>query len=87
MAGDLKNSSLRPHGHIFITDPDGRETGLDCHQCCHCDAHFAIVKGSGKIRGFCTRCMQSTCGRPECHECVPFEKKLEQVEAGKRFLL
>lgn len=52
-------------------------------QCCHCGKHFAMVKGSGKLRGHCLKCNKFTCGAIECCTCVPFEKKLDLFEAGK----
>jgi hypothetical protein len=52
-------------------------------QCCHCGNHFAMIKGSGKKRGYCLKCNSITCGALECCKCVPFEKKLELFEAGK----
>ncbi len=51
-------------------------------QCCHCGNHFIMVKGSGVKRGWCMKCHAITCGKIECCICVPFEKKLEQAEAG-----
>jgi hypothetical protein len=53
-------------------------------QCCHCGNHFIMVKGSGRLRGWCMKCHGITCGNIECCPCIPFEKKLEEVEAGKR---
>lgn len=52
-------------------------------QCCHCGNHFAMIKGSGKKRGWCMKCHSITCGKIECCSCVPFEKKLELYESGK----
>lgn len=52
-------------------------------QCCHCGNHFAMIKGSGKKRGWCMKCHGITCGALGCCKCVPFEKKLELFEAGK----
>lgn len=56
-------------------------------QCVHCGNHFAMVKGSGKVRGFCQKCHGITCGKIECCTCIPFEKKLEEIESGKRLIL
>lgn len=66
----------RPSGHILV---DNKEVAVTL-QCCHCDCHFISVKGSGNIRGFCTRCFKITCGAKACDPCIPFEKKLEQIE-------
>jgi hypothetical protein len=52
-------------------------------QCVHCGGHFIMQKGSGKIRGFCTKCHGVTCGKIGCCKCIPFEKKLDLAEAGK----
>ena len=67
------------YGAILV---DGLEVGRT-HQCCHCNNHFVSIKGSGTLRGFCTRCMSLTCGAADCHECIPFEKKLDLFEKGK----
>lgn len=61
---------------------DGQQVG-STKQCCHCGGHFMMVKGSGKLRGYCTKCNEITCGKIGCCKCVPFEKKLEMIEAGK----
>ena len=64
-----------PHGAILI---DGQEVAHTL-QCVHCGSHFISRKGSGKIRGWCTRCNGPVCG-PSCAVCTPFEKKLEMME-------
>lgn len=61
---------------------DGQQVA-STKQCPHCGGHFIMKKGSGKIRGFCMKCHEVTCGALGCCKCVPFEKKLELVEAGK----
>ena len=61
---------------------DGKAV-VSTQQCCHCGGHFQMVKGSGKIRGFCGRCHHFTCGKLECCACIPFEKKLELIEKGQ----
>jgi hypothetical protein len=73
-------SARNPHGHIII---DGQQVA-DTLQCCHCGAHFVSVHGSGTQRGFCLRCTQVTCGGKACDPCVPFEKKVDEYERGKR---
>ena len=60
---------------------DGQAVG-DTYQCAHCGGHFDMVKGSGKLRGYCTKCGHITCGKYECCTCVPFEKKLDLMEKG-----
>lgn len=60
---------------------DGKQVA-STKQCCHCGGHFIMKKGSGKLRGYCMKCHEITCGKIECCKCIPFEKKLELVEFG-----
>lgn len=53
-------------------------------QCCHCQKHWQVRRGSKEVRGFCRLCMQVTCGKEECVPCIPFEKKLDMIEAEER---
>lgn len=71
--------AVKEAGIIIV---DGKQVA-STKQCCHCGCHFVMIKGSGKLRGFCTKCAEVTCGKIGCCTCVPFEKKLELVEAGK----
>ena len=66
-------------GHIIIDSI----VVADTLQCCHCNAHFVSVHGSGTVRGFCMACAQVTCGGPRCDVHVPFEKRLDLYEKGK----
>lgn len=84
MPGDLQTSVLRPHGTVIITDLNGATTQQDTLRCCHCQGIWIVVRGSGRRRGFCTKCMGPTCGSEGCHHCVPFEKKLEMIEKSAR---
>ena len=70
----------RANGAIIV---DGVQVA-DTMQCCHCGGHFIPVRGSGTRRGFCLACGQVTCGLPGCDEHMPFEKKLDEYERGKR---
>jgi len=73
-------SVRNPSGFIFV---DGREVA-NTLQCVHCQAHFIVVKGSGRKRGFCHKCMGPTCS-PQCSgECYPAEKQLEDEERKAR---
>ncbi len=65
----------------FILSADGT-TVADTLQCVHCINHFVVVKGSGRRHGFCRKCMGPLCGEKACFTCVPWEKKMEQIEAG-----
>lgn len=62
-------------GTILI---DGKEVA-ETAQCVHCDGHFVMVKGSGRIRGWCVNCNGFVCG-PACAACIPWEKKMELME-------
>lgn len=62
----------KPSGGIIV---DGVHVA-DTIQCAHCGKHWIPVKGSGKIRGFCTKCNAKHCGEPVCWECKPYKKRL-----------
>lgn len=80
-----QHTARRPGGCMIITDPSASgPVHTDTLQCCHCDTHYQVQPGSGITRGFCTHCMKPTCGADECCECVPFEKKIQEFEAGQR---
>ena len=66
----------KPSGTIIIDNVEVAHT----MQCCHCGKHFVSIKGSGKVRGFCMCCHKITCGARACDPCIPFEKKIEQIE-------
>ncbi len=84
MAYVLRHGVLRPHGVGILADPDlPHEVQRDHLQCCHCQRVWVVEPGSGKKRGFCSKCNQVTCGAMECETCIPFEKKLELYEKGK----
>lgn len=76
-------SARQPHGHFIV---DGKLVA-DTLQCCHCNQHFVLVKGSSRLRGFCRNCHQVTCGASSCNVCVPFEKKLEAHEKRARTII
>lgn len=75
-------SARVPHGHFEYTGPYGEIQEGDTLSCCHCRAHWEVRLGSGKLRGYCARCGAYTCGRAACDECVPYERRLENCEAG-----
>jgi hypothetical protein len=72
-------------GYLIITGPDGTQEA-DTLQCCHCNAHYVVRPGSGKRRGWCALCAGTTCGKPACVPCIPFERKLDAQEARERSL-
>ena len=78
--------TFRQDGYLIITGPEGT-LERDTLQCVHCNKHWIVQPGSGKIRGWCTLCMGTTCGGSACAVCIPFEKKLEAQERRERLLL
>ncbi len=69
-------------GRGIIIDPDEpHEIHMDTIQCVHCGGHWIPVNGSGKVRGFCTKCNGPFCG-PACAECIPAEQFIELLEEG-----
>jgi hypothetical protein len=66
----------RRYGGTIIAD--GKEIG-NTAQCKHCGDHFLMIRGSGAIRGWCTRCNGFVCG-PKCATCIPFEVQLDIME-------
>jgi len=75
---------MREAGLITILDPgaDRPVAEIPTLQCVHCGGHFPVQPGSGKIRGYCTRCRGPVCG-PKCAKCVPAEQLLENIEHGR----
>ena len=81
-----------PAGYTKTTGPYGEIVNCDTLQCAHCGCHWEVVVGSGRLRGFCTKCADGKgsgylCGAPACMlTCVPFEARLENIEAGRDVL-
>ena len=81
--GDRPQAVRKPAGYTKTTGPYGEIVDCDTLQCVHCRYTWEVVAGSGRLRGFCTRCMGYVCGRPDCMSaCVPFELRLENREHG-----
>jgi predicted RNA-binding Zn-ribbon protein involved in translation (DUF1610 family) len=70
---------MREAGAILT---DGQQTATTL-QCPHCGKHWIMRSGSGRLRGFCLKCMRVTCGAPECMACVPIEARLDHAEGRK----
>ncbi len=68
----------KPSGAFIV---EGKEVAHTL-QCCHCGCHYISIKGSGKIRGFCIRCMKVTCGSKLCDICIPQEEQLNKMDGG-----
>ena len=58
---------------------DGQQVG-STFMCRHCNGHFLVERGSGKKRGWCTRCGGPTCGTAKCGACKPFQVWIDEVE-------
>lgn len=76
------NTNPRASGHVFTMGLWGELWEGQTLQCSHCQHTWILKKGSGRERGFCTKCMGYTCGKPECDECVPIEQRCSNIEAG-----
>ena len=76
----------RAAGYISIVGPSHSHIERDTLQCVHCSGHWSVEPGSGKQRGWCTMCNGPHCGRQNCWECVPFMKKIEEIERKARIL-
>lgn len=78
------NNNRKISGEMTSTGEFGDVQTNPTFQCCHCNVHFEVIKGSGKVRGFCRKCNQVTCGHFDCNICIPFEVKMEYVESRER---
>jgi len=83
--GSRRAGVLRPNGTL-ITYGDGPEVHQDTVQCCHCGRHWIWLPGSGRQRGFCTKCNGITCGNAKCDVCVPAEQQMENLENNRDVL-
>jgi hypothetical protein len=82
-------SLLTPHGYSIECWPDGQVIELNLYTCCHCQRVWEAPTrslGGEMAGGFCGRCCGYICRDPRCGECVPWEQRLENVEAGRLFL-
>lgn len=78
----------KPDGYTKTTGPHGEIVDADTLVCAHCGAHWEVLAGSGRLRGFCRRCMGYVCGQPACMAvCHTAEQKLENLDAGRPRLL
>ena len=81
----LQRTRQQTAGYILVTGPDGKtQEEYDLVRCCHCQAQFRILPGSGMVRGWCTMCGQTTCGRQPCQPCRPFERTIAAQEQRQR---
>lgn len=71
----------QPNGEITFFNADGSETKFYTAQCVHCGLMWTVLPGSGRLRGYCTKCPGTLCGDYSCMtKCVYMEKWLETIE-------
>lgn len=76
-----------PGGYAVTFEPDRPPVERDTITCCHCNSIVFVEPGksASDAGGFCGLCKQPTCGPcADLGKCVPFEKKLEAIEARDR---
>jgi len=78
----------RPGGYTCVTDPDGGRQECDTFTCAHCNrlTHVEARQKPEDVGGLCKACMGLICRWCVGHACVPFLKKLDQMEARDRAL-
>ncbi len=77
--------AIRPMGYATIISPEGDVGEWDTMMCMHCQYHWRVIQGSGKERGWCTKCDGALCGQAKCFvRCEHYEKMIERVEARGR---
>lgn len=70
----IKHNHSKCSGDVIIIGPDGNITFEGpTMTCCHCGDMWIMIKGSGKQRGFCMKCMNVTCGKESCNICTPIK--------------
>ena len=74
----------RVGGYAITTGLWGEVEEYDTFTCPHCNGVCVIRPGSGTQRGYCFRGNLPTCGREHCMTCIPFERKMEEMEARYR---
>ena len=73
----------RPAGYVHREYDDGRVFEFDLLQCIHCQYTWRVERGSGRERGWCTRCGGVVCGAGPCMTaCVHFERRLDLAARG-----
>ena len=76
----------RPGGYACISEPDRPPQEFDTFTCAHCNrvTHVKARHDPADIGGLCKQCMGLI--RPACvgEACVPFLKRLDEMEAKAR---
>lgn len=92
MAAPSSRRAPRREGHLQVTGPGVR---VECATltCGHCntvillhDPQTGARKPPDQVGGWCTLCSSGVCPRCVGKGCTPFEKRMEEVESGRRLL-
>lgn len=77
----------KARGYLTIVGPGGLEQEADTATCRHCNRVWVVKSktGEGDLGGWCRLCSGMICAECSDQGCVPFERRLEQVEARSRF--
>lgn len=77
----------REGGLAEWTSPDGATRRLKTITCFHCNSVFVIPEGATATEagGWCGMCAKPICSAcSDVPECVPFERRCDQIEARDR---
>lgn len=78
---EMEARGLRSSGQIFL---DGQEAAQTL-QCSHCHKHWVVLRGSGRVRGWCHLCKGVTCGSKKCLAIhAPRDAVLDYIDGGKQ---
>jgi hypothetical protein len=85
LIGVFDASLCKPSGLLITEFHDGgAKVYHDTYRCRHCTRHWIHTKETAQRRGFCSRCAGPVCGNDDCAGlCLPYEARLENVEAGR----
>ena len=73
----------KPSGYFTAYDGRGNKIEGETRMCAHCQFKWQYIPGSGKRRGFCSRCNGMLCGKDLCMRyCIPYMDKIEAMEKG-----
>lgn len=72
----------RPQGYLVIASPDSPLVERDTFTCVHCNAVTVVTPSTPAEEqgGWCFQCNKMVCKMCAGKDCVPFEKKLEEME-------
>ena len=79
---------IKQGGYAYSWDADGTRKEVPTFTCHHCNTvvHIEYKCNPDDLGGRCRLCYQDIC--PKCVDgpCIPFEKKLDMMEANDRAL-